>query len=327
MAALFPNGTDEKCSCTKAFNLHYEGFTDYTTMDCVRYQHSSPYRGALAHLLDYQQAVRPTAQICHSHTSVWRELNNILQHNDRGERCLENLISHLYVSVFHQGDPCSCHAVSTTTKATTQPSTATITTTTSTTTTTLPSTTTTTTLPTTTNSPSTTTATTSKPTITSTETTNSHSTTTSKSSSSTPTVSSTLGQSTECSKIRTVTELAKFQQLYPEFNTNCTRRISTSNLIVRDLCDFVPISKFWKPGKRVVDACNTLKPYTPVATFSSSTYPLDGLAGVFLGCTNTSLRIATQECGGKFEIQEFARHATHFETFTHIASNFYEITY
>ncbi|XP_062604250.1 guanine exchange factor for Rac 30-like [Saccostrea cucullata] len=288
MAALFPNGTDEKCSCTKAFNLHYEGFTDYTTMDCVRYQHSSPYRGALAHLLDYQQAVRPTAQICHSHTSVWRELNNILQHNDRGVRCLENLISHLYVSVFHQGDPCSCHAVSTTTKATTQPSTATITTTTSTTTTTLPSTTTTTTLPTTTNSPSTTTATTSKPTITSTETTNSHSTTTS--------------QSTECSKIRTVTELGKFQQLYPEFNTNCSRRISTSNLIVRDLCDFVPISKYWKPGKK------------------------GWLAGGFLGCTNTSLRIATQECGGKFEIQEFA-HMPHILKLSHILPQFLKITY
>ncbi|XP_062608295.1 uncharacterized protein LOC134270130 [Saccostrea cucullata] len=311
MAAIFPNGTDDKCSCTKAFDLHYASYTDHTTLTCAKYQHSSPYSGALAHLLDNQIAVSPTARSCHSHTSVWRELNNILQHNHDGKRCLVDLINHLHGAVFRQGDPCSCHAVSSTTKttkATKQPSTTTPTPQPTTTTTPSPSTTTTTTTqPTTTTSPST--------------------TTTRTISSTTSTVTSTTSQSTECSKIRTVTELAKFQQIYPEFNTNCSRRISTSNLIVRDLCDFVPISKYWKPGKRVVDACDTLKPYIPVATFSSSTYPLDGLAGVFLGCTDTSLRIATQECGGKFEIQEFARHATHFETFAHIASNFYEITY
>ncbi|XP_061188033.1 integumentary mucin C.1-like [Saccostrea echinata] len=160
-----------------------------------------------------------------------------------------------------------------------------------------------------------------------TTTTSNNTTNTTSTPSNTTSPGTTTGQFTECSKIRTVTELAKYQQLYPHFNTDCSSHISTSNLIVRDLCDSVPSSKYWKPGTKVVDACETLKPYQPVATFIFSTYPVDGLAGVFLGCTSTSLRIATQECGGKFEIIEFPLHPSHLESFTHTASNFYVVSY
>ncbi|XP_061188042.1 GATA zinc finger domain-containing protein 15-like [Saccostrea echinata] len=137
----------------------------------------------------------------------------------------------------------------------------------------------------------------------------------------------TKGQSTECSRIRTVEELGKFHQLYPQLNTDCSNYVSTSNLIVRELCDFVPNSLYWKPGRKVVDACNTLQTYQPVATFSSAIFPVDGLAGIFLGCTSTSIRIATQECGGTFKILELSRHPTQSERFTHTALNYYVINY
>ncbi|XP_048729886.2 integumentary mucin C.1-like [Ostrea edulis] len=145
--------------------------------------------------------------------------------------------------------------------------------------------------------------------------------------STTPTASQTSGQSTLCSKIRTITELARFQQLYPQFNVDCSNHVSTSTFIIRDLCDSVPSSQHWKPGTRVIDACDNLKLYQPVATFSSSIYPVDGLAGIFLGCTSTSVKVATQECGGKFEIKELSRNINHPESFTHTASNYYLLSY
>ncbi|XP_062604373.1 uncharacterized protein LOC134266151 [Saccostrea cucullata] len=109
------------------------------------------------------------------HFQVWEDLLRLSKMNTR---CLDDFISHMHVAYEHNHDPNCYHAcqssiqVSTTTKTTkaaTQPSTATITTTTSATTTSSPSTTITTTQPTTTNSPSTTTTITSTtPTVTST---------------------------------------------------------------------------------------------------------------------------------------------------------------
>ncbi|XP_055995847.1 uncharacterized protein LOC125647484 [Ostrea edulis] len=129
-----------------------------------------------------------------------------------------------------------------------------------------------------------------------------------------------------CSKILTVTELARFQQLYPHFNTDCSNNNSVSNLIMSDLCD-VPVSQFWRPGQRVVDSCGTLSLYSAVATFTAGGYPADGLAGVFVGCTSSTIKIATQECGGKFEILEISRHSIHPTSFIHTASNYFTVTF
>lgn len=56
---------------------------------------------------------------------------------------------------------------------------------------------------------------------------------------------------TVCSKILIIEELAKYQQMYPEFNTDCSNQISASNLIVKKLCPSVPVTQIWKPGFKV----------------------------------------------------------------------------
>ncbi|XP_062580782.1 uncharacterized protein LOC134242692 [Saccostrea cucullata] len=109
MAALFPNGTDDYCECNKSFDLHYSGGRDRTAWDCARHYHSNPYRSAISHFLDQMNIAHSTSQSCHSHTAVWQELAEIVEHNHDGHDCAENLIRHLYDSVRHQGDPCSCH--------------------------------------------------------------------------------------------------------------------------------------------------------------------------------------------------------------------------
>jgi hypothetical protein len=58
-------------------------------------------------------------------------------------------------------------------------------------------------------------------------------------------------QTTNCSKLRTVTELAKFQQLHVPLNTDCSNYNVVSGLIVSDLCDSLPAVKDWHPGQRV----------------------------------------------------------------------------
>ncbi|XP_065939596.1 uncharacterized protein [Magallana gigas] len=339
MAALYPDGTDNKCVCSKTFDLHYPHTSseDYHwSFACSNSAHGynyypSSYQNAITHLFGspYQHQTRQT---CHSHAAVWHELNRIVKHNHDPVRCLETLIHILRDAVEKQGDPCHCHPVASTTRpteTTTKMTTTTIdlTTTQSTTksTTAQPTTKTTqlatlTTKPTTTRS---TTATTKLTTVAATQT--SFNWVTIKN-----TTSSTVavGHTTQCLKIHTIEELAKYQQMYPELNTDCSNHISTSNLIVRSLCPSVPVTQNWKPGVKVTESCDILKTYIPVATFTpSSEYPPDGLAGVFLGCTDSSIKIATQECGGRFSILELPRQPAQSESFTNTASNYHVVMY
>lgn len=55
-------------------------------------------------------------------------------------------------------------------------------------------------------------------------------------------------QTTGCSKIQTIEELAKYQEIYPEFNSICSNQALVSDLIVRMLCPSVPLAQNWKPG-------------------------------------------------------------------------------
>lgn len=55
-------------------------------------------------------------------------------------------------------------------------------------------------------------------------------------------------QTTGCSKIQTIEELAKYQEIYPEFNSICSNQALVSDLIVRMLCPAVPLAQNWKPG-------------------------------------------------------------------------------
>lgn len=131
-----------------------------------------------------------------------------------------------------------------------------------------------------------------------------------------------------CSKIQTIEELAKYQEIYPEFNSICSNQALVSDLIVRLLCPSVPLAQNWKPGVKarvlnknntrvlwiyfykqiwcsifntisrliqVTESCGILKTYIPVATFNAlSKYPSDGQAGVFLGCTNSTIKVCNK---------------------------------
>lgn len=53
----------------------------------------------------------------------------------------------------------------------------------------------------------------------------------------------------------------------------------------------------WIQGLKVMDNCNTIPLYTPVATFFSSGYVSNGgIAGVFLGCLPNGFKIGVQPC-------------------------------
>ncbi|XP_055995846.1 uncharacterized protein LOC125646489 isoform X2 [Ostrea edulis] len=121
MAALFPNGTDDTCVCTKNKDMHFVslGHQDYAN-SCSTY--NSDYRGAISHLLDHMNSVHSSPQTCHSHTAIWQELNQIAKHN-YGTSCVQDLIHHLYASVHQQGDPCTCQSASITSPSTARTST------------------------------------------------------------------------------------------------------------------------------------------------------------------------------------------------------------
>lgn len=342
MAALYPDGTDNKCICSKKFDLQYPYL---------------PYE-------DYQWDRRCRHSDTHFHTSFQNAITHLF-----GYHSTQTCHSHAAEAVYKHGDPCICNPVATTqktetstkitqqtltqltatqpTKSTTyqtttaqstatriQPTTATLQQTTAPSpstsyqiiTTAHPNSTTTqkttsTSQPTTTAQP---TAMTSQPTTVAATLPTFHWVTLKNTSSSTVVVAHT----TVCSKIHTIEELAKYQQIYPEFNTDCSNQISASNLIVRKLCPSVPVTQNWKPGFKVTESCDILKSYIPVATFNpSSEYPLDGLAGVFIGCTDSSIKIATQECGGRFSILELPRQPAQAESFTHTASNYHVVMY
>lgn len=328
MAALYRNGTDANCVCSKAFDLRYPQLTldeFHWSPVCSTSLHSFAYQNAITHFLSAQYS-SSTKQTCHSHAAVWQELNRIVKHNHDPVHCVETLIHIMRDAVNKQGDPCQCHSVASTTQTrqttSTQPTTTKPpqTSTTRTTITTVPtsSATTTTQTMTTTQTTTTTQAMTKSPTTTTTATTTrpSHSTTQS------------IVHTSGCSKIQTIEELAKYQEIYPEFNSICSNQALVSDLIVRLLCPSVPLAQNWKPGVKVTESCGILKTYIPVATFNAlSKYPSDGQAGVFLGCTNSTIKIATQECGGRFSILELPRQPAQAESFTHTASNYHVVMY
>ncbi|XP_011452549.3 mucin-3B [Magallana gigas] len=356
MAAINPIGTDDKCVCSKAFDLHYPQLTldeFHWSPVCSTSLHSYPYQNAITHFLSVQYS-SSTKQTCHSHAAVWQELNRIVKHNHDPIHCVETLIHIMRDAVNTQGDPCQCHSVASTPQTTQTTSSKPTTTkppptsTTQTTITTAPTGTTTQTTTTTT------TQTTSKPTTakppptsttqtittapTATTTTASTAITTTTQTTRTTTIATTtrpshsttqsIVQTTGCSKIQTIEELAKYQEIYPEFNSICSNQALVSDLIVRMLCPSVPLAQNWKPGVKVTESCGILKNYIPVATFNAlSKYPSDGQAGVFLGCTNSTIKIATQECGGRFSILEIPRQPTQGESFTHSASNYHVVMY
>eukprot|EP00105_Crassostrea_gigas_P044707 XP_019928855.1 PREDICTED: uncharacterized protein LOC105343175 [Crassostrea gigas] len=95
-----------------------------------------------------------------------------------------------------------------------------------------------------------------------------------------------------CSKIKTVEALAEFQQMYPQIGQDCSGQRSASDLITTDLCGFNVTSQSWRPGSKVSDFCDvTSNLYSAVATFKNGGYPSDGLAGVYVGCTATSVKL------------------------------------
>jgi hypothetical protein len=47
---------------------------------------------------------------------------------------------------------------------------------------------------------------------------------------------------------------------------------------------------------QVIDFCDTsLSPYTAVATFTGAGYPSNGLAGVFVGCTSSTVKVTINQ--------------------------------
>lgn len=259
MADIYPHGTDSKCACTKRFDLQFHWLHHDIVDNCLK---DHMFSGTFYHLQNTHH--HHVTQNCHSHMSVWKDLKILLDHLDhRNDRCVDNLVNHLLVSLQDRGDPCSCHQVisTTTTKAPT-------------------------------------------------------------SSTSSP------GPMHHCSKIKTVEALAEFQQMYPQIGQDCSGQRSASDLITTDLCGFNVTSQNWRPGSKVSDFCDvTSNLYSAVATFRNGGYPSDGLAGVYVGCNATSVKIATQECGGKFEIVEIPRNPSPTDTFTHSISNYYAITF
>lgn len=239
MADIYPQGTDSKCVCTKRFDLQFHSWHHDNVYDCLK---DHVFNGLFYHL--QQTRNHHTTQYCHSHMSVWKNLKILLEH--RNNRCVDNLVSHLLVSLRDHGDPCSCHQ----------------------------------------------------------------------------------GPIHRCSKIDTVEALAEFQQMYPQIGQDCLGQRSASHLITTDLCGLNVTSQSWRPGSKVSDFCDvTSNLYSAVATFRNGGYPSDGLAGVYVGCTATSVKIATQECGGKFEIVEIPRNPSPTDIFTHTISNYYAITF
>uniref|UniRef100_A0A8W8NGD1 Uncharacterized protein n=1 Tax=Magallana gigas TaxID=29159 RepID=A0A8W8NGD1_MAGGI len=123
MTALYPDGTDNSCICSKKFDLIYPYLPseDYQWARTCRHsdsQYHTSYENAIAHLFGYHSHHYHSTQTCHSHAAVWQELNRILKHDHHPVHCLETLIHILQKAVHEQGDPCICNPVPLTTRTT-----------------------------------------------------------------------------------------------------------------------------------------------------------------------------------------------------------------
>ncbi|XP_052716038.1 mucin-3A-like isoform X2 [Crassostrea angulata] len=122
MAALYSDGTDNKCICSKKFDLNYPYLPseDYQWARTCRHSDShyhTSFANAITHLFGHYSHHHST-QTCHSHAAVWQELNRILKHDHHPVHCLETLVHILQKAVHEHGDPCICNPVASTTRTT-----------------------------------------------------------------------------------------------------------------------------------------------------------------------------------------------------------------
>ncbi|KAL3854203.1 hypothetical protein ACJMK2_013481 [Sinanodonta woodiana] len=73
--------------------------------------------------------------------------------------------------------------------------------------------------------------------------------------------------------------------------------------LVFNLCPNTNGTSQWKVGQNVMNNCQTIPLYAPVATFINGAYSSNGgLAGIFLGCLPDGFKLAVQECGSNSNI-------------------------
>ncbi|CAC5399789.1 unnamed protein product [Mytilus coruscus] len=73
---------------------------------------------------------------------------------------------------------------------------------------------------------------------------------------------------------------------------------TNADSVILQLCN-ARTDKMWQKGKQVVSNCKQISLYAPVSSFGSFSHQV----GIFLGCTDTGIKIGIQKCNDHFKEQ------------------------
>ncbi|XP_033728788.1 uncharacterized protein LOC117317927 isoform X2 [Pecten maximus] len=125
-----------------------------------------------------------------------------------------------------------------------------------------------------------------------------------------------------CQKLETLIALAHNSYLVDNAAPCPSGGHSKAEATVVDLCS-APASISWHKGYNVLDHCKDIPQYSAIAAFAGNIYLGDGLAGIFISCNTTTIKIATQRCDHPMEVLTVVRGSR--DQYTHMAENYYTI--
>ncbi|KAL3859957.1 hypothetical protein ACJMK2_010135 [Sinanodonta woodiana] len=126
-----------------------------------------------------------------------------------------------------------------------------------------------------------------------------------------------------CSKLLTITDAAHNLTInHPNASDCSTGDHASTEALVLSNCN-VASATMWIKGANVMNVCDRIPLYAPIATFDDSGVyrPNGGMAGIFLGCIQDGFKIAAQDCNHGVYIQ----HITKGGIFLNDPSNYYII--
>ncbi|XP_061162629.1 uncharacterized protein LOC133171851 [Saccostrea echinata] len=105
-----------------------------------------------------------------------------------------------------------------------------------------------------------------------------------------------------CNSLETILELGKHEPVYHGHARQCPGGDSKNEAVVMKFC-YAPDSSTWIQGRRVLDHCSDIPPYTPVNMYGFGSNML--ISGIFIKCTNaTSFSIIHQkDCSGGLHLE------------------------
>ncbi|XP_062592188.1 mucin-2-like [Saccostrea cucullata] len=105
-----------------------------------------------------------------------------------------------------------------------------------------------------------------------------------------------------CNSLETVLELGKHEPVYHGHARQCPSGDSRNEAVVMKFC-FAPEPSSWIQGRRVLDHCSDIPPYTPINMYGFGTNML--ISGIFIKCTNATefSIIHQQDCSGGLHLE------------------------